>query len=152
MGVPYLSSGLSAAQQYFLLRNANSLGGSGRLSKGVLSWNYEACPNPIGRLYQLVLTYKQGKLPTVMVRSPNLTWLAQGKPLPHVYSEDPVRLCLFLPWTQEWNAQRALIETVIPWSFLWLYYFEGWLRSGEWTGGGLHPNPRAGCTREESLP
>jgi len=31
-----------------------------------------------------------------------------------------------------------LIETVIPWSFLWLFYFEEWLVSDVWSGGGVH--------------
>ena len=75
----------------------------------------------------------------VIVRAPDLNVLAGGKDLPHVYEQEPPRLCLFLPWTGEWNPQRTLVETMLPWSVLWLYYFEVWLRSGEWTGGGMHP-------------
>lgn len=29
--------------------------------------------------------------------------------------------------------------TVVPWTSLWLFYFEDWLDSGEWRGGGMHP-------------
>jgi len=32
-----------------------------------------------------------------------------------------------------------LDQTVVPWTALWLLYFEEWLFSGEWAGGGLHP-------------
>lgn len=30
-------------------------------------------------------------------------------------------------------------QTVVPWTALWLFYFEDWLASGEWKGGGQHP-------------
>jgi hypothetical protein len=32
-----------------------------------------------------------------------------------------------------------LDRTIVPWAVLWLYFFEEWLRSGEWLGGGEHP-------------
>jgi len=90
-------------------------------------------------LYSMELKFQQGEFPQVIVRAPDLNGLAGGKDLPHVYEQEPPRLCLFLPWTGEWNPQRTLVETMLPWSVLWLYYFEVWLRSGEWTGGGMHP-------------
>lgn len=32
-----------------------------------------------------------------------------------------------------------LDQTIVPWTALWLYYFEQWLVSGDWHGGGQHP-------------
>ena len=32
-----------------------------------------------------------------------------------------------------------LDQTIVPWAILWLFYFEEWLISNEWKGGGLHP-------------
>jgi hypothetical protein len=32
-----------------------------------------------------------------------------------------------------------LDQTVVPWTSLWLFYFEDWLASNEWKGGGEHP-------------
>jgi hypothetical protein len=32
-----------------------------------------------------------------------------------------------------------LDQTVVPWATLWLFYFEEWLRSDDWKGGGMHP-------------
>jgi hypothetical protein len=143
----YRPAGLTAAQQYYVLRTANRFGGSGRLSRGSLTWLYSARPSAIGRLYEMELKYLQGEHPQVIVRAPDLTVLADGKDLPHVYEQQPPRLCLFLPWTGEWTPQRTLVETMLPWSVLWLYYFEAWLRSGEWTGGGMHP-PASPAKRE----
>jgi hypothetical protein len=33
-----------------------------------------------------------------------------------------------------------LDQTVVPWAILWLFYFEEWLTSNEWKGGGMHPD------------
>ncbi|HHA1433722.1 TPA: hypothetical protein ACOEET_002638, partial [Enterobacter hormaechei subsp. hoffmannii] len=39
-----------------------------------------------------------------------------------------------------WVPQYQLSETILPWASLWLFYFEQWLHSGIWEGGGAHPN------------
>mgnify|MGYP003394051487 FL=1 len=145
----YRRPGLSAARQYFLLRNANPYGGQGRLSRTSLVWVYSGRPTPVGRLYTLELEFRQGEHPSVSVNSPNLLALASGRALPHVYEQDPARLCLFLPWTDEWTPQRTLVETVMPWSLLWLYYFEVWLGTGAWTGGGMHPTEQRPRRKEK---
>lgn len=146
----FLPSGMTAAQQYLRLRSASPLGGRGQLSPGQLVWFYSAQPSLIGRLYDLELRYQQGGQPQVIVSNPHLPSLAGGKDLPHVFQQDPTRLCLFLPGTREWTAQRALADTVLPWSLLWLYYFEVWLSSGEWTGGGMHPSEQRPRNRGKS--
>jgi hypothetical protein len=30
-------------------------------------------------------------------------------------------------------------DTIVPWVYLWLAYFEEWLWSDDWKGGGEHP-------------
>ncbi len=30
-------------------------------------------------------------------------------------------------------------ETIVPWVNLWLFFFEEWLISNDWKGGGVHP-------------
>jgi hypothetical protein len=30
--------------------------------------------------------------------------------------------------------------TFVPWTATWLYYFEKWLVSDDWKGGGEHPS------------
>jgi hypothetical protein len=32
-------------------------------------------------------------------------------------------------------------QTFVPWATTWLYYFEDWLITDEWKGGGRHPDP-----------
>jgi hypothetical protein len=72
---------------------------------------------------------------------PDLVRLADGRKLPHVYSEDPVELCLFRPRYFEWDESVPLDRTIVPWIYLWLFYFEEWLISDQWKGGGEHPEP-----------
>ena len=94
---------------------------------------------PLSRLYMLRIDYQQGDAPDVSVVDPDLVDLAGGRKLPHVYEQRPTRLCLYLPRTEEWTATMRLDQTIVPWSLLWLFFFEEWLTSDEWKGGGEHP-------------
>jgi len=35
--------------------------------------------------------------------------------------------------------QLKLTQTLIPWTAEWLWYFEDWLTTRDWAGGGMHP-------------
>ena len=69
----------------------------------------------------------------------NIKYVVDGKLVPHVYRDHS--LCLFYPRYQEWDYKASWAETIIPWTSLWLYYYEIWLQTGEWLGGGIHGNP-----------
>jgi len=64
--------------------------------------------------------------------------------LPHVYWRHPRSnvagpfLCLFDSEARQWSSESAIAHTTIQWSSLWLSFFEGWLISGFWSGGGVH--------------
>ena len=65
------------------------------------------------------------------------------KPIPHIYPnrlcpERPI-LCLYLPGSGEWRFRDSVADTTIPWAIDWLACYEGWLATGEWAGGGVHP-------------
>ena len=45
----------------------------------------------------------------------------------------------YLPSSGEWHGGLLIASTVVPWAVLWLYFFEEWLVSDEWKGGGVHP-------------
>jgi len=36
----------------------------------------------------------------------------------------------------------SLADTILPWASLWFFYYEIWLATGEWVGGGEHPGDR----------
>lgn len=70
-------------------------------------------------------------------------------PIPHVYlnKDDPhlPNLCLFDPYNKEWTPEDLLADTTVPWTARYLYFYEGWLLTKKWKGGGRH------ATREERL-
>lgn len=109
------------------------------MQKGELTWDFNIRPSAVGRLYGLRLKFKQNHFPEVFVVNPDLNLLAKGRQLPHVYSNSPVRLCLHYPQYREWIPTQSIVVTIVPWAYLWLAYFEDWLISDEWKGGGKHP-------------
>ncbi|RWD71691.1 MAG: hypothetical protein EOS37_11255 [Mesorhizobium sp.] len=127
-----------------------SEGGDAALWSGTL--------RPNATTYQVDVFYKPPSLlqnvsvrraqPRVYVRKPQLV-RRPGDPegiIPHVYwpkgdpeAGDP-SLCLFDPEGKEWSTDDYLAETTIPWSALWLNWYEGWLVTGKWLGSGRHEN------------
>ncbi len=94
--------------------------------------------------YRVEIRYEVGNFPQVRVLSPELERLPGNEEgsLPHVYgpSSDP-RLCLFDPENDEWNSTMLIADTIIPWTIEWLTFYEFWLMTGVWSGGGRHPTP-----------
>ena len=52
----------------------------------------------------------------VRISEPDLELLAQGRPLPHIYT-NPLRLCLHLPGTEDWDSTKRIDQTIIPWTY-----------------------------------
>lgn len=63
-------------------------------------------------------------------------------PLPHVYwstkDRNQAYLCLFNPLGGEWGANDLIAHTTVYWANEWLYFYEGWLVTKTWRGGGVH--------------
>lgn len=76
--------------------------------------------------------------PVLQVRHPET-----GARVPHVYWDSAApaqsRLCLYDPVAGDWSRSDFIAETIVPWACDWLVCYEGWLATGEWTGGGRHP-------------
>jgi hypothetical protein len=89
-------------------------------------------PTATSEVYRIELGYKVGLRPKVRVLQPPLR-LAPGKTkLPHVFERGD--LCLHLP--DDWHPYRRISEFIIPWISLWLVFYEFWVLTGEWLGGG----------------
>jgi hypothetical protein len=136
---------LSLAQQYLFLKSSRVGDGVGSLKAAALTWEYRDRPTPLSREYILRIVYRLGMSPQVFVLNPDIAALAGNRELPHVY-RNPLRLCLYLPGSGEWAAHLRIDQTFVSWASVWLFYFEEWLASGEWKGGGVHPQP---ADREE---
>ncbi|KGC74542.1 hypothetical protein DP61_3116 [Burkholderia pseudomallei] len=107
-----------------------------------LRFVFVVSPGPYARRYRCLLRLKAGrKVPDLLVLEPDVSALANGKRPPHTYLHDGpgTKLCLWWPKAREWSTGMKLSETYIPWAVEWLGYFEEWLATGKWTGGGEHP-------------
>lgn len=77
-------------------------------------------------------------------------------PIPHAYVSElhPTMpyLCLFSPSGREWSIDDLIAHTTIFWAAEWLYFYEGWLVTRKWRGGGRHPpRPNAEAKRLETV-
>ena len=131
---------LTLAQQLVNLQANPICAGAGAIVNRRLEWRCDLSPTAFSRIYSVRIEYILGCPPDVFVEFPDLRVLADGRNLPHVYSEAPICLCLYLPGSSEWGPWMLLDRTVVPWTLLWLFYFEEWLRTGEWGGSGRHPD------------
>lgn len=83
--------------------------------------------------------------PRVRINSPTLERHSEYEegPLPHVYrvgdDDNHVVLCLFDVNGHEWTPIDLIAETTLKWTCLWLNFYEGWLATKRWYGGGTHP-------------
>jgi hypothetical protein len=102
---------------------------------------------------------RNGHSPWVRLIAPRLVERhpRTGELTPHVYwrldEPEASPLCLYDPATSQWSADDFVADTAMPWVSDWLACYEGWLATGEWTGGGRHPSrPRqeATCRRPEA--
>lgn len=141
---------LTLSQQLLFLRANPSIEGEGTVRANKLTWLMAVQPTPLARTYRARITYLRGDRPSVQIIEPNLELLANGRPLPHVY-QNPLRLCLYLPGAGEWKATKRLDQTIVSWTYLWLYYFEDWLGTNDWKGGGRHPGEEPAIQQNRAL-
>ncbi|MBL0388494.1 hypothetical protein JJB07_17975 [Tumebacillus sp. ITR2] len=105
-------------------------------SHQLITWEGEIQPTDISEIYRVKIEYSQKEYaPKVWVVSPQLRSRGDDK-IPHTYPGK--RLCLYLPRTGEWSRDQLIAETFVPWTSLWLYYYEMWHATGQWLGGGVH--------------
>lgn len=113
---------------------------------GRLEWTGDIQPGPLCDIYRVRITWdgKSGRA-KVLVLSPKLTQLPD-KEIPHRFEGGS--LCLH--YNGEWDAWMLISETIIPWASEWLFYYELWLTTGEWLGGGHgdEPSPKQEPGRE----
>lgn len=88
--------------------------------------------------------------PRVTILDPRLEmhWDYAEPPIPHVYrvgrSFDRPVLCLFDVEAGEWTPNDLMADTTLKWASIWLNFYEGWLVTKKWFGGGRHASAAAG--------
>lgn len=116
---------------------------------------WEGNLDPVSRRYRVRVRYEVpvaienfsilNVQPRVQILSPVLERHPEHDegPIPHVYINSKEQslpyLCLFDPFNGEWTPSDLLAETTVPWTSRYLYFYEGWLLTGKWSGGGRHP-------------
>lgn len=108
------------------------------VNKGKVMVDIQLKPSEGSMRYSVRLIAKIGSTNVdVFVITPNICELKKKLTVPHLYPNGS--LCLYYPDYGEWNPNDFWADTLIPWACLWLYYFELWLATGKWLGGGIHP-------------
>lgn len=99
-------------------------------------WEGTLRPTSLSEEYRVRITHDATKRrPRVEVLDPKLVTREDGVSIPHTFSGE--RPCLHLP--AEWHSSMFIHQTIVPWTSLWLYYYEIWLATGMWLGGGHEP-------------
>jgi len=108
-----------------------------------LVWIGHLQPTPASCRYRIRIEVWRSKpiMPKVFLEDPALQD-RDGDEAPHLYSRERAQLCLWLPRRGEWSPHMWIAESVLLWAAEWLFFYEIWLATGEWMGGGEHPTPR----------
>lgn len=105
--------------------------------KGGLVWKGVFQPTSDSPEYHVRVCHDPGFAPRVYVDSPVLP-----KDAPHRYPDG--NLCLYWPDEWRWTPRESIAKTLLPWTALWLYYYEIWLFCGKWLGpSSPHGLPKA---------
>jgi hypothetical protein len=95
------------------------------------AWRGTLQPRESSPAYRVLVRYKVGDVPRVWV-----TWPKLAPGAPHLYPGG--RLCLYWPREWVWRSDELIADTILPWTALWLYFYELWLDCGEWLGPSSH--------------
>lgn len=126
------SDHLTISQQAFAIRNILP-DATVSLGRGIhLTITAELQPTPMSRRYGVQIDYRLGAPPDVQVLAPELQLHSAAEELPHTFAGE--KLCLHLPG--EWSPTMHIAHTTVPWTSEWLFYYELWLTTGNWDGGG----------------
>ena len=99
-------------------------------------------PSALSVIYTVQVDYVVGRRPRVVILDPPLK-VPEGRNLPHVFPGN--ELCLYY---DEFDGHVDLLaDTIVPWISEWLYFYEAWLTTEEWHGGGIHPDADGGSDR-----
>ncbi|MDD3193046.1 MAG: hypothetical protein PHE47_04240 [Oscillospiraceae bacterium] len=124
------------------------------IKNGALHWSGYMKPTAVSRIYHVVIDYKVRKRPVVRLCGDNIQGLDRPN-FPHKFHTDyekkQVDLCLHLRY--EFTSSMLIADTIIPWAIEWLYFYEIWLATDTWCGGGKHPEGKKNCgvTHEHNL-
>lgn len=98
-----------------------------RLHNGTVSFTGDLVIMPELPIYNVSITYNGGRIPTVVVNSPELV----DNP-PHTYNDKS--LCLFHRKNYDWTKDCLIAKNIVDWTAAWAFFYEYWLQTGIWEG------------------
>ena len=127
---------MSLAQQQFKLQNTypNLIDRIG-ISHSQLNCVIRLQPTSESIEYKIRIGFKLGYWPTARLIEPKKIAKYNGKKPHHLYNSDAdgeERLCVFYPKGHEWNDNRFLADSFVPWVITWLSAYEIWQITGVW--------------------
>ena len=145
-----LAKGVSKFHQVSLLQQFNSLrycplakNGFGKFYNKYFFWEFDATPSPLSKTYKILIIYHLDEYsPNIYILDKNIWKVSTSKVIPHLYDSKKIKLCLYYPDYKEWTSKMPLCNTIVAWTYLWLYFYEEWLYTNEWKGGGIHPDSK----------
>ena len=137
-----MTSPLSIAVQAHLLKEC-FLAERLKVSKREHMWDGQLRPSAVSSPYTVRVQYALGDFPNVYILSPDLQALADfvtpGRDIPHKYDVNPLRICVYHPSKNEWKPSDSIAITILPWTCMWISFYEDWVFTNVWSGGGEHP-------------
>jgi hypothetical protein len=109
-------------------------GFSPSIRRGEVSWVGKLTPTAMSETYVVRVSYRAPERPIVDVLTPPLRCFP-GKRIPHIFPGK--KLCLHT--NGQWMPNMFIANTIIGWAALWLFFYEAWLITGKWEGGGHEP-------------
>lgn len=109
-------------------------------------WIYQLQPTEGSPFYSFKLVYDDIR-PRIYIL--DLLEKVDGNlELPHVWNDKKQEICLYYPIYKEWTHYKK-ISIFVPWVSEWLYYYELWLVTGTWYGGGIHDSDNSIAKKEK---
>lgn len=131
-----IKKGVSASKQFKKLKQSfpdlNLIKRKGNYFEVILKLR----PTTASKLYDVKISFDKYDGVSVYVVNEKLEVAGNRKKLPHVYSHQEQKLCLYSWKKRQWTKEKLISSTIIPWVSEWLEFYELWLISGQWLGGG----------------
>lgn len=93
-------------------------------------------PTALSSEYKVKVSYSLSEPPIITIMDPKLELHPNATKLPHVFEKK--RLCLHYKEFDSYS--HYLADTIIVWITWWLLFYETWLVTGVWNGGGIEHN------------
>ena len=108
-----------------------------QVTGGLLVCTGRIQPCPITDTYTARIEYRVAGLPRTFITDPPLRRRQANQRIAHTYSD--TELCLFTAADHDWTADQPIARSIVPWTYEWIVFYEAWLATGYWRGGGVIP-------------